>query len=533
MGGLNLPTPAAGTQRRPSMTRAGAPCASCARSPSPASPPPRPSPRPPGPGRPGCAAASGSPTGACSPARCRPRGTGRSSSACCTPTPPSSSSSRPAPAAATARSRSTAAAAPEHYLPGGAERPTATGSRALLAHAERIVRRRLRAPARATGGPREEAFVGVAPRVRARGDKHAVAHTRFLWVDVDRPGRLPALWALLAERPCHLLIESGGSGGVHAYWKLAEPLPATRARPGDGRRGRADRAGAPAAHPRASASTSTASPTSPTRVQGALARDAPGRHGQLQDRRVRADRRGRPALPAYPLEELVGDLPDPRRRRPRRRGAARRTAARTRTSGSRRPSTSPRLAGITVPRRGLVSLPGAGPRGPRTRPAASAPTPAQGWCCHAGTLRGARRDLRPRLRARRRPVGARAARRGVHARPRARARGLRRRCDDGDRDGGRRPTRARRSPARALYVVRVVDARRRADRRPRRPRLHAARRSHARTRSRSPACCSAGRSTAQRRRRALDARGRSPAAAAPSRSSGQFVIKVFSSVTTR
>ena len=59
-----------------------------------------------------------------------------------------------------------------------------------------------------------------------RGRKHAVAHTRFLWVDVDKPGELPALWSLLAERPCHLLVESAGSGGMHAYWRLAEPLPA-------------------------------------------------------------------------------------------------------------------------------------------------------------------------------------------------------------------------------------------------------------------------------------------------------------------
>ena len=114
---------------------------------------------------------------------------------------------------------------PEHYLPGGGG-----GERSwlevLLAHAEQIVAGTF-ATSRPPGGPREEAFVGVAPRIQARGDKHAVAHTRFLWVDVDRPGQLPALWALLAERPCHLLIESGGSGGVHAYWKLDAPLPAT------------------------------------------------------------------------------------------------------------------------------------------------------------------------------------------------------------------------------------------------------------------------------------------------------------------
>jgi hypothetical protein len=33
---------------------------------------------------------------------------------------------------------------------------------------------------------------------------------------------------ILAERSCQLLIESGGSRGVHAYWKLAAPLSATR-----------------------------------------------------------------------------------------------------------------------------------------------------------------------------------------------------------------------------------------------------------------------------------------------------------------
>jgi len=38
---------------------------------------------------------------------------------------------------------------------------------------------------------------------------------------------LDALWALLAERPCHLLVETAGSGGAHAYWKLSEPLAAT------------------------------------------------------------------------------------------------------------------------------------------------------------------------------------------------------------------------------------------------------------------------------------------------------------------
>ena len=205
-------------------------------------------PAPPGPAGRGCGAACGSPTAACSPARCRPRATARSSSGCCTPTPPSSSSSPRAPATADGELRLDRRARPEHFLPGGAAGDPGWLA-ALLAHAAADRRRRLRAPARR----RRRARRGVRRRRPAhapRGDKDAVAATRFLWVDVDRPGRLHALWALLAERPCHLLIESGGSGGVHAYWKLAEPLPATRiARTRRVRR--ADRARAPAAHPRA------------------------------------------------------------------------------------------------------------------------------------------------------------------------------------------------------------------------------------------------------------------------------------------
>ena len=115
---------------------------------------------------------------------------------------------------------------PEHYLPGGASGQDGW-LEALLGHAGRIVTGAF-ARELFDGAPREEAFVGVAPRTQRRGSKDAVAASRFLWVDVDRPGQLPALWAFLAERPCHLLIESGGSGGVHAYWKLSAPLPAVQ-----------------------------------------------------------------------------------------------------------------------------------------------------------------------------------------------------------------------------------------------------------------------------------------------------------------
>ncbi len=74
----------------------------------------------------------------------------------------------------------------------------------------------------------EEVFLAPAMRSAARAEKSAVSESGWLWIDVDQPGQLGALWAFLAERPCHLLIESGGSGGAHAYWKLSESLPATR-----------------------------------------------------------------------------------------------------------------------------------------------------------------------------------------------------------------------------------------------------------------------------------------------------------------
>jgi hypothetical protein len=112
---------------------------------------------------------------------------------------------------------------PEHYLPGGASRQR-DWLRRLLEHAQRITAGEYASHRRRE--LREEVFVGVAARHQPRGSKNAVSETRFLWVDIDRPDRLEVLWEFLAERPCHLLIESAGSGGCHAYWRLDRPLPA-------------------------------------------------------------------------------------------------------------------------------------------------------------------------------------------------------------------------------------------------------------------------------------------------------------------
>ncbi len=279
----------------------------------------------------------------------------------------------------------------EHYLPGGA------GGRegwleALLAHAERIVAGAY-ASARLSDGVREEAFVGVAPAPR-RGDKHAIAHTRFLWVDVDHPDRLGALWALLAKRPCQLLIASGGSGGAHAYWKLAEPLAATRVVPatgelvepierahlrlihhlgvdGDGRPDVADIA--------------CKERSRVMRVAGSVNWKS-GRYARV----VEADF----ALPGYRPEQLVGDLPDPSPTRSACRPAGRIVSHEDPYKRIAPPVYFQRLAGITVPRNGLVSCPV--PAHDDRHPSCSVGTgPDQGWCCHAACCgaRGSVYDL--------------------------------------------------------------------------------------------------------------------------------------------
>lgn len=65
----------------------------------------------------------------------------------------------------------------------------------------------------------EEAFVGVCPRTRPAGAKDAVDAAAVAFVDVDG-SELDALHALLERRPAHLVVESAGSGGLHAYWLL-------------------------------------------------------------------------------------------------------------------------------------------------------------------------------------------------------------------------------------------------------------------------------------------------------------------------
>jgi hypothetical protein len=238
----------------------------------------------------------------------------------------------------------------------------------------------------------EEVFVAPAVRAAPRGEKQAVTATRFLWVDVDQPGRLSPLWAFLAERPCHLLVESGGSGGVHAYWKLAEPLSATvtTQRTGelvepierahlrlihhlgvgsDGKPNVADQA--------------CAERSRVMRLAGTI-NGKTGAHARI----LEADLQ----LPGYPSAQLVGHLPDPARGvppRPRQRGGNSDPYKRISP-----PEYFERLAGVVVPRDGLVCCPAA--RHTDRHASCSVGTSAdQGWRCHAGGCgaRGAIYDL--------------------------------------------------------------------------------------------------------------------------------------------
>jgi hypothetical protein len=237
----------------------------------------------------------------------------------------------------------------------------------------------------------EEVFLAPAVRSAARGDKHAVIETRFLWVDVDEPDELPALWTFLAERPCHLLIESS-TGHAHAYWKLDRPLPATMVieltgelvEPIERAHLRLIHHLGTDAHGKPNvADPACAERSRLMRLAGSV-NGKTGAHAQI----LEADL----ALPAYPIGQLVGDLSDP----------VLPVTPRVHASGT---SSDPykrigpreyfeRLAGVVVGRDGLVCCPAAGheDRNPSCSVGVDA---SQGWRCHAGGCgaRGAIYDL--------------------------------------------------------------------------------------------------------------------------------------------
>ena len=267
----------------------------------------------------------------------------------------------------------------DHFLPGGAA-GEAGWREALLelaaCHADRG----------------EEVFLAPAARVTARGDKHAVSETRFLWIDIDHPGQLHALWAFVAERPCHLLIASGGSGGAHAYWKLDEPLRAKRPDEVTGEVWEPiERANLRLVHAlgtNADGKPNVADPacTERSRVMR-LAGTVNAKTGQ-HARILEADFR----LPAYSIEQLAGDLPDPAVTGFPKAGRSGQSRDPYKRIGP--PEYFEKLAGIVVPRDGLVSCPA--PWHDDRHPSCSVgTTPEQGWCCHSGNCgaRGAIYDL--------------------------------------------------------------------------------------------------------------------------------------------
>lgn len=264
---------------------------------------------------------------------------------------------------------------PEHYLPGGA-----TGRpgwlRKLLEHARRITAGEY--ATRRAGGDREEAFVGVAVRREPRGSKHAVAATRFLWVDIDRPDRLEVLWEFLAERPCHLLVESAGSGGVHAYWQLDRALPARFAD-----REPIEQANLRIIHALGEnvADINCRERSRVLRVAGTVNYKT-GRYARIIEANL--------ALPPYEAARLVGDLPDPP-------NLARTPVPRAATSDDHDPLRQipapvyfALLAGINVPPRGgLVRCPAHDDEHPSCSVSAAEPL----WTCHACGAGGTVFDL--------------------------------------------------------------------------------------------------------------------------------------------
>jgi hypothetical protein len=76
---------------------------------------------------------------------------------------------------------------------------------------------------RSLRGERLELFFTPATLARPTVGNEAVTSMAVAWVDLDDPTRLADLSGF-PHRP-HAVVASG-SGGVHAYWLLAEPLPA-------------------------------------------------------------------------------------------------------------------------------------------------------------------------------------------------------------------------------------------------------------------------------------------------------------------
>ena len=287
---------------------------------------------------------------------------------------------------------------PGHYLPGGHGERQGEGQQWLDALLEL-----------AAAHTRDGHEVCVAPAVRAdpAATKANVTHTNWLWIDVDGTEHLPAVKDLLRRKPAHLVIESAGSGGVHCYWRLRTPLRARteKTRPEEAvdwpgwLTGGATNDTIERAHERliyalgwqwhdgkpvpTVADAACRDRSRVMRLAGTI-NGKSGRHARI----VWADF----ALAAWPLRDLIGDLPTPPKPK-----TTRRRPGTTVTHDDPYKRIAPveyfhALARIDVPAHGLVSCPS--PNHTDSTPSCHVgKTADEGWCCHGCDAGGAIYDL--------------------------------------------------------------------------------------------------------------------------------------------
>jgi hypothetical protein len=109
---------------------------------------------------------------------------------------------------------------PDYFLPGGG-------------HGDPCWRAPLLALAAAHHDRGDEVFIGMAPRIAERAGKEEVHWSRCLWMDIDLPGHQEQVDTLLARFPAHLEVESAGGASEapehrhrHLVWLLDRAVPA-------------------------------------------------------------------------------------------------------------------------------------------------------------------------------------------------------------------------------------------------------------------------------------------------------------------
>jgi hypothetical protein len=213
-----------------------------------------------------------------------------------------------------------------------------------------------------------EAFCTPATLAFAEAGNDAVGELGAAWVDIDDSAGVERLRAF-AHRP-HLVVASGRPGGLHAYWRLAAPVPPKKGEA-------ANRA-----------------------LAQALGGDRQSANrGRIMRLPGTLNRKPRPpaacwvvtcdlARAGYELAELCAGLEDPRR------------PVDPRAEGRPFELDDPyreipaelyfeRLAGVAVPRSGLVSCPA--PDHPDRNPSCSVGGTV--WCCHSCGRGGSIYDL--------------------------------------------------------------------------------------------------------------------------------------------